>query len=611
MPLIQSLILLPAAAGVAILMLAGSLKRFGWAVALTASAGTAVLAAQALGLRGLWSGVWAGPGLTWSFRCDALSAFIAFFAALFVLAGAVYSAVFMKGKPFAGVFYAFLMFSLSLANGAVFADNLVVMLFFWEALLVTLFVMIAVGRAEAWKTAAKALILVGISDVCLMVGIGLAGALAGTFDMSRIRVETDLVGSVAFVLLALGATAKAGCLPFHTWIPDAAEDAPLPFMAVLPAALEKLLGIYFLTRISLEMFNLKPGSGLSVLLMSLGAVTILIAVLMALVQKNFKRLLAYHAVSQVGYMVLGIGTAMPVGIVGGLFHMINHTLYKSGLFFSSGCVERQTGTTDLEKLGGLARRMPVTTVCFLVCAAAISGVPPLNGFFSKELVYDAAFERHWIFYLAAVAGSFFTAVSFLKLGHAAFFGKCAEACKKVVEAPIAMLAPLILIALTCVGFGVFNSLPLNVFIVPAVGIQRLHGHQFGGWPAGPQWLVLMTIVVLALAAAHHALGVRLKGSGLKSADIFCQLPGLKTVYEKAKHRAFDPYEIGLRATTFFSQCLWRIDRLINAFYDTVVPSSVRLLSQGVRFCHNGSYRRYVGWALGAAGLVMFIVLRRG
>ena len=131
---------------------------------------------------------------------------------------------------------------------------------------------------------------------------------------------------------------------------------------------------------------------MSIVMMTIGAVTILLAVMMALIQKDYKRLLSYHAISQVGYMILGIGTALPVGIVGGLFHMINNAMFKSGLFLTGGAVEKQTGTTDLHNLGGLGRKMPVTFACFLMLALSISGVPPFNGFFSKELIFDGALK---------------------------------------------------------------------------------------------------------------------------------------------------------------------------------------------------------------------------
>jgi NADH-quinone oxidoreductase subunit L len=133
--------------------------------------------------------------------------------------------------------------------------------------------------------------------------------------------------------------------------------------------------------------------------MVIGAITIILAVMMALIQRDYKRLLSYHAISQVGYMILGIGTCLPAGIIGGIFHMLNNALYKCGLFLTGGVVEKQTGTTDLAKLGGLRLNMPVTFVCYLITAASISGVPPFNGFFSKELIYDAALVRGKVFYI--------------------------------------------------------------------------------------------------------------------------------------------------------------------------------------------------------------------
>ena len=171
----------------------------------------------------------------------------------------------------------------------------------------------------------------------------------------------------AFACFVAGAFAKAGAVPFHSWVPDFGEKADAPVSAYLPASLDKLLGIYLLARCVTDLFT--PTTGLYVALMAVGAVTILSAVLMALVQHDLKRLLSYHAVSQVGYMVLGIGTGTPVGLAGGLFHMLNNTIYKSALFLCAGAVEKQTGSTDLDRLGGLARVMPLT---FVACTTARS-----------------------------------------------------------------------------------------------------------------------------------------------------------------------------------------------------------------------------------------------
>jgi NADH-quinone oxidoreductase subunit L len=510
----------------------------------------------------------------------------------------------MRNKPHLNQFYFYLLITVAMTNGAVLADNLVLMFFFWEGLLLTLFGMIAIGGKEAFKTAIKAFIIVGISDLCMMVGIGLTGYLAGTMTLSSIHLPTNSMGSLAFVLLMIGAISKAGSLPFHTWIPDAAIDAPLPFMAFLPASLEKLLGIYFLTRISLDMFSLDVHSWLSTMLMIIGAITILVGVMMALVQKNYKKLLAYHAISQVGYMILGIGTCLPVGIVGGLFHMINNALYKSCLFLTGGAVEKQAGTTDLDKLGGLGAKMPLTFLCFFIAAISISGVPPFNGFFSKELVYDAALERGLIFYLAAITGTFFTAASFLKLGHAAFLGKSSEANKNVREVSMPMLIPMIVIASICVFFGLQHQFPLAYFIKPILGEQRLLGVEF----SANTMLITITAVVLAGALIHHLIAAHIMGGGYKATEHIHHAPVLNEIYDKAEKRFFDPYDIGLKIVGQISKAGWRLDRMIDWVYDTLSVRSAYLLSDKIKSMHTGNYSLYVAWSLLGAVVVLMMLM---
>jgi formate hydrogenlyase subunit 3/multisubunit Na+/H+ antiporter MnhD subunit len=440
-----------------------------------------------------------------------------------------------------------------------------------------------------------------------MGGIALAGHLAGTLTISKISLDIAGLGGLAFILLMIGAISKAGSMPFHSWIPDAALDAPLPFMAILPASLEKLLGIYFLARISLDMFKLNPHSWVSMVMMIVGALTILLAVMMALIQKDYKRLLSYHAISQVGYMILGIGTLVPVGIVGGLFHMINHAMYKSCLFLTGGSVEKQAGTTDLAKLGGLWKKMPVTFICFIIAAASISGVPPFNGFFSKELIYDGALERGVIFYVAALLGSFLTAASFLKLGHSAYFGKLNKEHDGVKEAPIQMLLPMIVIAGLCVLFGLWNALPLNNLIQPILG-SRLEGHNFSGFHFNPL-LVGGTIVALLAALINHLIGTKISGSGLGAADHIHHAPGLSKVYDKAEKRLFDPYDIVLKIVDRISKIAWGIDRGIDSVYNVFSVNAAFAVSNVIRSVHNGNYARYIIWSLTGAGMLIYLLMK--
>ncbi|MFA5394283.1 MAG: proton-conducting transporter membrane subunit [Candidatus Ratteibacteria bacterium] len=602
-------LIVPLAAGILALLVPGKARGPKELIILAATFLNLLIAAVFFKTGLTYSFPWVpGIGLEFSLRLYHFSAFIILAAAAFAFLIALYSIVSLAEKPYAKQFFAYFLITLGFVNGAVLADNLLLLLFFWEGQLITLFLMISVGNKAAFKTATKALIIVGITDLCLMVGIALTGHLAGTLTISKINLPLDALGGMAFVFLMIGAISKAGSMPFHSWIPDAAVDAPLPFMAFLPASLEKLIGIYLLARISLDMFQLHPASWISTMMMIIGAVTILLAVMMALVQTDYKRLLSYHAISQVGYMVLGIGTAVPIGIVGGLFHMINHAMYKSCLFLTGGAVEKQAGTTSLDKLGGLARKMPITFACFIVAAAAISGAPPFNGFFSKELVYDGALERGFIFYLAAVAGSFLTAASFLKLGHAAYLGKIREENRNVKEAPLLMLIPMVVIALGCIVFGVYNKLPLQALIQPILGPERLAGHSFAGWPAKAA-LVIATFVVLAAAFLNHRFGVRKNGSGLKASDHIHYAPILRGIYDRAEKRFFDPYDIGLKAVNMLSEIAWQCDRAVDWIYDTLVVRVTYACTHQIKKAHNGNYATYLVWSLVGFLLVVVFLLQ--
>jgi len=598
-------IVIPFVAGVLAVLIPNRIRGVKEAIALLATATTLALSITMFGQNISWTAPWLGLGIDFSFRLYHFSAFILVAASAFSLLFVLYSCSFMQGKKYLNQYYCYLLITVAMTNGAVLANNLVLMLFFWEGLLLTLFGLIAIGRPGAFKTAIKAFIIVGISDLCLMMGIGLSGYLAGTFTMSKISLPVSSLGGLAFILMMIGAISKAGSVPFHTWIPDAAVDAPLPFMAFLPASLEKLLGIYLLARISLDIFRLDAGSWISTLLMAIGAITILLAVMMALVQKDYKRLLSYHAVSQVGYMILGIGTCLPIGIVGGLFHMINNALYKSCLFLTGGSVEKQTGTTDLAKLGGIWVKMPVTFLCFVITAVSISGVPPFNGFFSKELIYDASLERGIVFYLAAILGTFFTAASFLKLGHAAFLGKISESNKNVRESSPAMLIPMIVIASVCVLFGVRNSLPINDLIKPIVGEQRLAGHDF----AANTMLITVTVIVLIGALLHHLFAAKINGGGYTASDHIRHAPMLERIYNGAEKRYFDPYDVGLKIVGGISRVGWWIDRAIDWLYDGLSVRATCLFTNVIRRVHTGNYSLYVVWALVGVVLVVMMLLK--
>ena len=600
-------ILVPLAAGALTLLVPNRLKGVKELFALAATGVTAYFAwlLFSAGANVRLFIPWTSFGINFDLYAPHFARFILLAATGFQVLLALYSASFMSGKWRSKEFFAYFLLTAGMVNGAVLSNNFVVLLFFWESLLITLYGMISIGHKGAHPTATKAFVISCAADFCMFLGILIAWQLSGTFTMSEIHLDSTGLGAAAFVLMSLGAMAKAGAMPFHTWIPDAALDAPLPFMAYLPAALEKLLGIYMLGRISLEFYTIHMNSPLSIFLMTIGAITIVFPVLMALVQKDYKRLLSFHAISQVGYMILGIGTGTAIGIAGGLFHMLNHAMYKCTLFLSGGSVEKQTGTTELSKLGGLFKAMPITALCFGIAALSISGVPPFNGFVSKEMVFHGAWETgHPIFAIAAWIGAIFTFASFLKLGHATYFGKQSVdiPTQKPHESGLAMLIPMLVIAGGCILFGVKSEIPLKHFIEPILagkpvveGPMEFWHHAFSF-----NWIVGVSMGCLILALILHLYGfAKSGGKAYLASEPIHRLPIAHTLYDWADADVFDIYNwffnkmIRGSATTIYLL----IDRGIDALYEKLLIFVGQLGIGQLKKAHNGIYANYLAWVI--------------
>lgn len=548
-----------------------------------------------------------GQGVELRFAADRFGAAFLLLASLVFAAVSVYCAGWLRRAEYAGRFMLYLFLSFAMMNGVLLSDNLAGMLFFWEGLLCTLFLSLMIRNQEHPKAAVKALAVSGTADLLLMAGIIVTASNAGTLTLSEMKgLPLTGTGRLGFALMFLGAAGKAGCMPFHSWIPDAASDGPLPFLVAFPGSLEKLVGVYLCVRLVYQIYDVRPGGVDSVLLMTLGTLTILFAVAMALIQKDMKRLLAYHAVSQVGYMILGIGTCLPAGIVGGLFHMINNAVYKSCLFMTAGAVEERTGTTDARKLGGLAKGMPVTAFCFTSAALAIAGVPPFSGFFSKELIFDAALEGGAVFYAGALLGAVLTAISFLKLGRALFTGKTKMPAP---EAPApkpsaAMLVPMGALAVLSLLMGVFNTVPVNGLFASALGMKE----RFPGMPASA---LLVTLSLLALAAAvlDHVYGCRKTGAPITAADHIHEAPVLRDIYRWAGEGRFDPYNWLMGIAGGFAWLCAGAERGVSWFYDSLLVRGAKKTGDALSRLDNGRLSRYVGMAfLGLACIAAILAL---
>ena len=534
---------------------------------------------------------------------DRLSGFIILATGVFGFLVTLYSLSFMAGSDKGRLFYGALLWTLGAAAGVILCNHLIGLLLFWGFLGITLYLLILSGGGLTADAAKKALIIIGGSDALMLLGIGFIYSLTGTFFLSGIRVVFGSVLSYsAFLLLALGVFAKIGAIPLHTWIPDMAERAPVPASAFLPGSLDKLLGIYLLTRISMGLFEM-TGS-MNLVLLIVGSITVMVSVMMGLHQNDGKKMVGYLVITGAGYMLIGMGTGNPVGMAGGLFYMISSALWTQCLFFSIGCVEHRAGTTEFGKLGGLVRNMPLSFSVTLLAVLAISGIPPLNGFASKWMIYQGLIElgsvgsKVWVIWLAsAMFGSALTLAIGVKLLHTVFLGPPLPSLekKKIRDVGGAMAIPMIVLVLLCAVFGIFAyGLPLKQFIAPL--FPNLS--YIGLWSPGTATILIL--VGLGVGFIIYMMG-NLKG--IREANVFL---GGEKLSEDERVTGTGFYD-----TVREHGLLHRLYAWAEAKWFDVYDQGMRLgevISHGFKKAHTGVLNTYLLWVMIGLAILLIILM---
>ncbi len=546
------------------------------------------------------------------FRVDTLSSFILLWVGIFGLAMMLYSVGFMRGKQHLKEYYAYSLLSLGAACGIVLANDMILLLAMWAFLGLMLHMLIHVAGPSASDAVKKTTIIVGGADGLLALAVAILWMMTGSTSLTQEAIPTITgLSCLTFILFACAAFAKAGAMPFHGWMPDAAAAGPTSAVAFLPASLDKLLGIYLLARVSLNVFN--PTPAMVLILMIVGAVTLVAGVLMALVQHDMKKLLGYHAVSQVGYMVIGIGTLNPVGVAGGLFHMLNNAIYKGCLFLTAGSVEKREGTTDLDKLGGLARYMPVTFAACVLASLAISGVPPFNGFVSKWMVYQGIIElgKHgghlWVIWLvAAMFGSALTLASFVKVLHSVFLGVREKKGEGQKEVGVVMWLPMIGLAGLCLVFGIFAYvLPLRAFILPAVNaipalrVSGMTGWWLGWWSPGLATILIGVGILIGLVIYF--------AGRLKSIRVDASYVGGEILPAEARVTGTGFYDTVADMTFFRWFYKWSEKRNLDIY--EYGKDAAHYLGKAAGALHRGVFAGYLTWALAGVVVILAILLK--
>jgi multicomponent Na+:H+ antiporter subunit D len=327
------------------------------------------------------------------------------------------------------------------------------------------------ARPPALEAAFKTLVLTSIAGFVVFVGAALLYADHGALNFGQLHQQlargATRADMLALALLVAGYATKAGIMPFHGWLPDA-HTAPHGAVSALFSALMYNIGIVALVRLVLQVFPPDQDGSATILLIVLGAGTALLAAVLTLAQDDFKRLLAWDTVSQMGVLIMGFATADASGVAGATYHMVNHALFKAMLFLCAGSVVHATGKVHLSQMGGLARRRPLLAAGFTIGVIAIAGIPPLNGYASLGLIHQGLMDQgRWVAFAVAQLAQIVTIAALCRAAYLAFYRKRAEEYEHLEPTGAGMRFTLVTLGAGCVAFGVLPGQVIRWLVAPA------------------------------------------------------------------------------------------------------------------------------------------------
>jgi len=414
---------------------------------------------------------------------DGLSLLLLIIINMIGLISLIFSISYMRRFTNRPLYYTLFLLMIAGMNGVVMGGDLFNIYVFLEVAAIASYSLVAFGtEADELEASFKYQVMGTVASAFILLGIIIIYSITGTLNLADIgRVLKDEVTEAPIiltgVLFLVGFGLKGAMMPFHAWLPDAHPSAPAPISAMLSGVLIKAIGIYTLVRIMFNVVGVIPL--FSTIMLYISAISMTAGAFLAFAQWDFKRLLAYSSISQMGYVMLGIWLMTPLGILGGLFHMLNHSVFKSLLFLNSGAVVYGTGSRQLKRLGGLNQKMPITSSTSLIASMSIAGIPPFNGFWSKLIIIMACIQsRHFFLAGLAIVVSVMTLVYYLKVQRYAFWGELQLTLKDIREVPFAMCFSMILLAFLCTIMGAL-LLPgvKELFIDPAVN-TLVNGREY-------------------------------------------------------------------------------------------------------------------------------------
>ena len=417
-------------------------------------------------------------GIHLSFYLDGLSLMFALLISGVGTLVMIYAGSYLAGHHHLSRLYLYLLLFMTAMLGLVLSDNLLTMFVFWELTSISSYLLIGFNhhREEARAAALQALLITGAGGLALLVGFVLLGQVGGTMQISALFSEGEMIREHTLylpilLLILAGAFTKSAQFPFHFWLPGAME-APTPVSAYLHSATMVKAGVYLLARLNPVLGGTDEWH---YIITSVGAATMLVGAILALLQTDLKRILAYSTVSALGTLMLLLGLSTKLATKAAVVFLLVHSLYKGALFLVAGIIDHETGTRNLNQLGGLRRWLPITAVTGCLAALSMAGLPPLFGFISKELLYEAKLQAPHAglpITLAGVIANILMVAIAGRLSLKIFFGKSGDLPKAPHEAPLAMwLGPTLLAGLGLV-IGVAPDLIAKSFVASAVSAAR-------------------------------------------------------------------------------------------------------------------------------------------
>ncbi|MFB3895596.1 MAG: NADH-quinone oxidoreductase subunit L [bacterium] len=429
--------------------------------------------------------------LQFGFMVDPLTAMMLMVVTFIGMLIQIYSTGYMHGDPRYSRFFAYMSLFTFAMLGLVLANNFAGIFIFWELVGLCSYLLISFWfeRTEAANAGKKAFITTRIGDTGFLIGIFILFYATGTLQFSELTESVVNQGghllTIAAILIFCGAVGKSAQFPLHVWLPDAMEG-PTPVSALIHAATMVAAGVYLVAR-SFILFHFHQEA--MQVVMYIGTITAFMAATIAMVQNDIKRVLAYSTISQLGYMMLGLGVG---GYTAGSFHLMTHAFFKALLFLGAGSVIHGTGMQDIRELGGLFSKMKTTAITFLVACLAIAGIPPLSGFWSKdEILLEAYRSGHIGIYLIGTVTAFITAFYMFRLFFLTFTGKARNHNIHAHESPKVMTVPLTLLAIAAAFIGLPGS--------PVMGNWFQNYIHFGNEHSEPSMLVMAISILVALA----------------------------------------------------------------------------------------------------------------